>query len=103
MDEWIGDTAYKLSIAFFDPRILNFTLEDANAGIETLIMGFVNLFQYSEEDPTSTARAGPGGTDVVLAHQIRQKPDGSGMGESFRSQNQVLVVFLWDCNSKPKI
>lgn len=81
MDEWIGDTAYKLSIAFFDPRILNFTLEDTITGTETLIMGFVNLFQYSEEDPTSTAREGPGGTDVILAHQIRKKPDGSGMGE----------------------
>lgn len=83
MDEFIGDTAYKLSIAFFDPRILNFTLDDANTGIETLVMGFVDLFRYIEEDPTSMAQAGPGGTDVVLAHQIRKKPDGSGMGEYF--------------------
>lgn len=81
MDEWIGDTAYKLSIAFFDPRIMNFTLEDATTGTETLVMGFVDLFRYTEEDPTSMAQAGMGATDVVLAHQIRKKPDGSGMGE----------------------
>lgn len=93
MDEWIGDTAYKLSIAFFDPRILNFTLEDTTTGTETLIMGFVNLFQYSEEDPTSTARAGPGGTDVLLAHQIRKKPDGSGMGECPHRENPRTVRF----------
>ncbi|KAJ4414072.1 hypothetical protein N0V82_008146 [Gnomoniopsis sp. IMI 355080] len=79
VDEWIGDTAYKLSIAFFDPRIMNFTLEDSTTGIETIIMGFVDLFRYTEEDPTSMAQAGAGGTDVVLAHQIRKKPDGSGM------------------------
>lgn len=94
MDEWIGDTAYKLSIAFFDPRTLNFTLEDTTTGTETLIMGFVNLFQYSEEDPTSTARAGPGGTDVILAHQIRKKPDGSGMGQCPHRENPRTVRFF---------
>lgn len=81
VDEYIGDTAYKLSIAFFDPRILNFTLEDSSKGIETIVMGFVDLFRYTEEEPTSNAEDGPGGTQVVLAHQIRKKPDGSGMGE----------------------
>ncbi|KAJ4393817.1 hypothetical protein N0V93_003032 [Gnomoniopsis smithogilvyi] len=79
VDEWIGDTAYKLSIAFFDPRIMNFTLEDTATGTETLIMGYVDLFRYVEEDPTSMAQAGMGSTDVILAHQIRKKPDGSGM------------------------
>ncbi|CAN8100489.1 unnamed protein product [Discula destructiva] len=79
VDEYIGDTAYKLSIAFFDPRILGFALEDSASGIETIVTGFVQLFRYTEEDPTAMAQAGPGGLDIVLAHQIRKKPDGSGM------------------------
>lgn len=46
-----------------------------------MVMGFVDMFVYTEQDPTANAKSGPGATQVVLAHQIRKKPDGSGMGE----------------------
>lgn len=98
MDEWIGDTAYKLSIAFFDPRILNFTLDDTNTGIETIITGFVELFRYNEEDPTAMAQAGQGSTDVILAHQVRKKPDGSGMGEFI--VRLLISILSHGCHSK---
>ncbi|QIX00353.1 hypothetical protein AMS68_005870 [Peltaster fructicola] len=79
VDEYIGDTAYKLSIAFFDPSLMGFEVESCETGIETIVTGFVTISAYIEQDPTSAAKAGFGPVSVILAHQVRQRPDGNGM------------------------
>ncbi|KAF2759873.1 hypothetical protein EJ05DRAFT_499066 [Pseudovirgaria hyperparasitica] len=78
IDEYIGATAYKISIGFFDPRMQHFELENSATGIETIVTGFVRLFAYNDQDPASEARAGLTPFDIILAHQVRRKPVGGG-------------------------
>lgn len=80
VDEYIGPTPYKLSIAFFDPSILGFDTETCDTGVETIVTGYVTISLYTESDPTAQAKSsGLGQGSVILAHQVRTRPDGEGM------------------------
>lgn len=84
VDEYIGDTAYKLSIAFFDPSLMGFSTDNVASGVETIVTGFVQTFVYVEQNATASAENGFGPFSAVLAHQIRQRPD--GLGKEMRSR-----------------
>lgn len=78
VDEYIGDSAQKLSIGFFDPSLLGFSVENPATEVETIVTAFVQIFAYTDEDPASMAARGFGPLDIVLAHQVRRRPDGKG-------------------------
>lgn len=53
-------------------------------GIETVVMGFVMPGRFVEVDAQKKSKRGPrsfGATSIVLMHQLRMKPDGSGKRE----------------------
>ena len=57
---------------------MGFPLEDDSTGIETTVTAFVRLFFYMDQSPGESAASGFGPIDVVLMHQVRSKPDGTG-------------------------
>ncbi|KAK4498549.1 hypothetical protein PRZ48_011207 [Zasmidium cellare] len=79
VSEYIGPTADKLSISFFDPSLLGFSATNPSTGIETVVAAFARMFRYTKVDATAMAKRGFKPWDTVLVHQVRRKPDGSGM------------------------
>lgn len=75
VDEFIGNTSYKLSIAFFDPSLLGFSTDNPATGVETLVAAFVQLFIYNDENAAGMAKSGFNAFDVVLVHQVRKQPN----------------------------
>lgn len=78
VDEYIGDAAKKLSISFFDPSLLGFSVENPATEVQTIVTAFVQLSAYTHQDPASMAAQGFGPLNIVLAHQVRRRPDGKG-------------------------
>ncbi|KAI9927539.1 hypothetical protein ASPWEDRAFT_186877 [Aspergillus wentii DTO 134E9] len=78
VDEYIGNTPYKLSIGFVDPASMGFSTSTKESGVLGLVSAFVTLLTYAEEDLPTKAEKGFTPLSAVLVHQLRKKPDGSG-------------------------
>ncbi|KAF2174212.1 hypothetical protein M409DRAFT_16478 [Zasmidium cellare ATCC 36951] len=78
VSEYIGATADKISISFFDPSLLNFTTTNPSTGVETLVAAFAKTFRHTKRDATAMAKRGFKPWDTVLIHQVRRTPDGGG-------------------------
>lgn len=99
IDEYIGNSAAKLTVNFIDPAVeLGFnTSSYASAGIETIVAGRLNSGSHTANVTGHS----------YLMHQIRRKPDGSGEYELrsrfFIEQNpgtQIAHDMLAHCNTE---
>lgn len=78
VDEYIGDAARMLSIGFFDPSLLGFSLSTCDSGVETVVMAVLDIGKFEELDPAVRARTGLNSSLAYLLHQVRKRPDGKG-------------------------